>query len=656
MKLVKLIFPCVFFYVLLLLSCTKYLDVVPDNNTLTLEEIFSKKENVYDALAKVYNYIPQESDTHGTTWSLGDEFVGRLDLNNDYWNLRAIRIMRGLQVPDAPLLGLWSGSGGTKPLYQGINQCEIFLHYIDLVRDMTEVEIREWKAQVKFLKAYYCWLLVQRYGPIVLPAESVIDPSAPSGSLFLPRIKVDSCFNYIINLMNEAIPDLTERAATNNQGQIDQIAANAIKARVLLFRASPFFNGNREYYGDFYDQDGNPFFPLEFDKNKWKDAIDALTDAITIAEKNGKALYTYEKEPYLYDLQAFEQNAANMQTLYNNRMVICDPWNKEVVWGYSNINYYNQGELASSTNMRLPPGYGDGVINAPEYSWQWMAATYQVLSRYYTKNGLPMDEDLTIDPNKMFDIVSTPGQADPAYKNLWGIMQPGSETLQMYLNREPRFYANMVITGGYWRTHGVLIRTMMYQGKDGGFNSSDHTTDYYCTGIALKKFVHPESMSGAWQRTVKYPYPIVRMADLYLMKAEALNEFNGPSQEVYDLINKVRSRAGIPMLETVWSDATLAKTVNKHRTQEGLRDIILQERAIEFAFEGSHFWDMHRYKRAIREFSTPITGWKYNGTTAQSFFVLEAKQERKFLIRDYLWPIDLSEMNTNGQLIQNPGW
>jgi hypothetical protein len=636
-------------------SCAEYLDVVPDN-TLTLDEIFTKRESAYDALARVYNFLPYESDTHNTTWSLGDEFIGRLDLNDASGNLLAIRIMRGLQNTGSPILGLWSGSDGAKNLYRGLNQCEVFLYYIDNVRDMTEQEIKDWKAQVKFLKAYYCWLLVQRYGPIVLPAENIIDPDASSEKLFRSRTKIDECFDYIIQLMNEAIPELKERTSANDLGQVDQIAAKAVKARVLFFRASPFFNGNREYFGDFYDYDGQPFFPMEYNNEKWKQAIDALTEAIAIAEANGKALYSYEKEPFIYDTEAFAVNPENMQTLYNNRMVICDPWNKEVVWGFSGINYYGQGELSSSTNMRLPSGYGDGVTNTAEFSWQWMGATYQVLERYYTKNGLPTDEDLTFDANKMFDIVTTPGAADPEYQELFGILQPGSETLRMYLDREPRFYANMAITGGYWRTHTVRINTMMYQGKDGGFNSSTHSTDYYCTGIALKKFVHPESQSGAWQRTIKYPYPIVRMADLYLMKAEALNEYSGPSQEVYDLLNKVRRRAGIPDVESVWSDATLAKSVNKHRTQEGLRDIILQERGIELAFEGSRFWDMHRHKRAVREFSVPISGWKHDGTAATTFFVLEAKQTRKFSIRDCLWPIALEELNTNGNLIQNPGW
>ncbi|WP_317235339.1 RagB/SusD family nutrient uptake outer membrane protein [Niabella ginsengisoli] len=106
----------------------------------------------------------------------------------------------------------------------------------------------------------------------------------------------------------------------------------------------------------------------------------------------------------------------------------------------------------------------------------------------------------------------------------------------------------------------------------------------------------------------------------------------------------------------VWSDPSLARTPNKHLTKEGLRDIILQERSVEFAFEGQHFWDMLRHKRAVAEFSAPIWGWNHAGTTAADFFVLSIKQQRRFTITDCLTPIDLNEMNTNGNLIQNPGW
>ena len=73
--------------VIALPSCSEYLDVVPDN-TMTLEDLFKLKEEAWDALAKVYSYMPTDDETHNTFWTLGDEWLGRLDLNDDSGNLR----------------------------------------------------------------------------------------------------------------------------------------------------------------------------------------------------------------------------------------------------------------------------------------------------------------------------------------------------------------------------------------------------------------------------------------------------------------------------------------------------------------------------------------------------------------------------------------
>lgn len=87
-----------------------------------------------------------------------------------------------------------------------------------------------------------------------------------------------------------------------------------------------------------------------------------------------------------------------------------------------------------------------------------------------------------------------------------------------------------------------------------------------------------------------------------------------------------------------------------------MRDIIMRERSIEFAFEGSRYWDVVRYKKATSEFNVPVTGWTGTAYGQQNFFRLEVKQRRRFLNRNYLWPISLNELNTNANLIQNPGW
>jgi hypothetical protein len=292
-----------------------------------------------------------------------------------------------------------------------------------------------------------------------------------------------------------------------------------------------------------------------------------------------------------------------------------------------------------------------------------------MLERYYTENGLPIDEDKTFDWDGRLTLLTTPAETNPAYEDFRGYLQPNKETLKMYQYREARFYANMGITGGYWRGHKGRIPTFFYNGYYGS-TTAGATGRIFVTGIGIQKWIHPESTTTALtttaatsERTVKSPSPIIRLADLYLMKAEALNEYlDAPTQEVWNAINEVRRRAGIPNVETVWSDAGLAKTVNKHKDKDGMRDIILHERSVELAFEGQHFWDMWRHKKAHTEFVGATFGWNFAGANANAFFgnpvapMVINGQDRIFALRDYLWPISINELNINSNLIQNPGW
>src|SRR3546814_5521443 len=93
-----------------------------------------------------------------------------------------------------------------------------------------------------------------------------------------------------------------------------------------------------------------------------------------------------------------------------------------------------------------------------------------------------------------------------------------------------------------------------------------------------------------------YPWPVMRLGDLYRMYAEAMNVLNGPSQEVYNYINPVRERAGLLPVEVAWPQ--YSRQPDKITTREGMRSIIQHERLIELAFEGKRFWDLRRWKRA----------------------------------------------------------
>jgi hypothetical protein len=641
-------------------GCTEFLDLVPDSE-LTLDMIFAMKEDAWNALAKVYSYMPRDEIRDNSSWLLGDEYMTHEDEQNGKW-YPPMNIMRGNQSASDPQLGYWQGSGGAPHLYSAIRTANIFIAKIDEVTDMSPQEIADWKAQAKFLKAYYHFLLLRSYGPIIINDEAM-PADAVGDALYKRRSKVDDCFDYIIRTINEAIPNLKPISSATESGQVNQLVAKSIKARVLLYRASPFFSGNRDYYEDFVDFDGKPYFAV-FDqetdtKRKWKEALDAIDTALIACRQAGiDRLYEYEKPIFAYDRGNFDTVPDRMKTLYDLRMLICDPWNKELIWGMSNVTPESQF-ISNYTNIAVPPQFAEDLSAHYGYCDCELAASYHMVEAYYTKNGLPPVEDKTFRWASRHNIVDIPGVEFPEYDAEYrGYLQPGAQTIYYYLNREPRFYANLGITGGYWRTHEVKYPTDFLAGGLAGGRYGDVGNHYLYTGIGIQKFVHPQSKEGHWMRVVLFPYPLIRLADLYLMKAEAMNEYlDAPNQEVWDAVNLVRTRAGIPNVEDAWGGVNAKpEAFNKHISKVGMREIIKMERGIELAFEGVRFWDLLRWKDAVGELSKPVIGWMAKKTTVESFFVQEVKQTRRFSFRDCLTPLRVSELNRNSNLKQNPGW
>jgi hypothetical protein len=152
-----------------------------------------------------------------------------------------------------------------------------------------------------------------------------------------------------------------------------------------------------------------------------------------------------------------------------------------------------------------------------------------------------------------------------------------------------------------------------------------------------------------------FPFPIMRLANLYLMYAEALNEFSGPGEEVYRYLDLIRARVGLEGVKESWQK--YSNRPEKPNTKDGLREIIHQERTIELALEGKRFWDLRRWKQ-INEYNVQPRGWNVRGETAEDFYrVIEvARTPVKFSIRDYFFPIKESSLIVNRNLVQNYGW
>ena len=618
-----------------LFSCDNYLDIVPDQ-TQQVDLLFERKEVAYTALATCYAYLPKNDGVYTSFMTMSDEITTPISKETD-----GVRIMKGQQSASNPKFGLWSGWSDQGSLWEGIRHCNILIENIHNVVDMTEEEMNSWAAEAKFLKAYYHFLLFTYYGPIPIVDEN-LPISASDNEVRVKRSTVDQSVDYIVQTIDDAIIDLPVRELSSNDlGRIDQVIAKSIKSRILLYAASPLFNGNSEMYSGFINEDGEHYFNQTYDQTKWDLAKDASLDAINAALENGVGLYEFSSTPPNYE-DEYEESEF-LRTLYDLKYTIVDKWNSELIWGNSNpVRGNDWWQMQAACMMKNPSA------SSVEAAWQWIAPTLRIAELFYTENGLPIDQDLTYDFQNRFN-TATVG-ASQNYQ-----AQYGTTTAKLNLNREPRFYSSLGFDRGYNRTWGNLWQLRMKKGEiHGRIANSD---DYLITGYALKKLVHPDSEGDGYNKIVTYAWPMIRLSELYLNYAEAINESVGPNQEAYDALNAVRERAGISNVEDAWGNASISATLNKHTTQDGFREIIRQERLIELSFEGNRYNDIRRWKQAEQYFNSPVFGWSVDETSVSGYYNITQVGTRSFNSpRDYFHPISINEITINPNLTQNLGW
>jgi hypothetical protein len=154
---------------------------------------------------------------------------------------------------------------------------------------------------------------------------------------------------------------------------------------------------------------------------------------------------------------------------------------------------------------------------------------------------------------------------------------------------------------------------------------------------------------------INYPWPEMRLSDLYLLYSEALNEAQGPVADVYTYVNRIRARAGLPTVQDSWTNFSINPT--RYTTKDGMRSIIQRERSLELCFEGHRFWDLLRWKTAGIELNGNVTGWTISENSPGLYYRERLIFSRHFVIpRDYLWPIKESDLLVNQNLVQNPNW
>ena len=588
-------------------SCKKYLNVVPPA-TATLESVFNNSNLALNFFYSLYSYIPR-LDNVGATPEL--ETTDEVCIPN--WNNHTAKgYIRGQLNSSSPYWNYWGTEGGNPGagMFDGIRQCYIFLDNIDKTPNIDPDDLQRMKGEATFLIGYFHFVLLREYGPIVtVPGQVQL---TATGSTYYPsRQPYDSCVRFITNLLDKAATMLPATVSSTELGRATSVICKSIKARMLLYAASPLFNGNADFYSNFKNHDGTQLMNLSYDGNKWQLAADACLDAIQSAKAAGVDLYTSTintADPF--------QKAVN-----NYRYTMVDPWNKELIWGYTDPQG-NPNDLFRLTTPR---------IQGKTYNGE--CPTLKMVETYYTANGLPIDVDPGYDYANRYQVSGT--------------------TIKLHQGREPRFYASIGYDRGTYAVNNTNVNLLMRSGETHGWSASQN--DYSPGGYLQQKGVHPASvLTSSSQTPVRYPWPIIRLGELYLDYAEALNEYAGTSaqSEVLQYIDPLRIRAGIPDVLTSW--ALVGKT---SFSQDEMRTIIRQERTIELAFEGHRFWDIRRWKIAPQTENAETHGMEItraaNGSFSYRVIVI-----RKHVFTDamYFWPIPQSELTKSPALKQNPGY
>lgn len=443
-------------------------------------------------------------------------------------------------------------------------------------------------AEARYLRAFFYISLIRLYGAVQLMPD---EPLNTDDILISKRNTYKECVDYVVNELDAAAAQLPNAIAqdASEYGHATKGAALALKARILLTAASPLFNGNSFTT----DPAILPYvtYSSAYNAALWQKAADACLAVINLP-----------------DYALVEDNATRPGHGF---------W-KMFVKGRRNSEYIIPYIVANGTALesaRFPRGR---VGAAGGYS----NPTENAVKFFGMKNG---------------KAITASGS--------------GYNPSSPYANRDPRFnYSIIYNQAPIWRSGSgtTLVPIDIFFNKATNSLTADGIQTYYTkTGYYSRKMANDSTATSA---SINRAYPVLRLAELYLGYAEALNEI-GQTEQAVTWLNKIRKRAGID-----------AGTESRYGIVLGiskadLRKIIQDDYVAEFFHEG-HFWyDTRRWKTAEITEATTMTGnyitKELNGTyTYKEVSALPVNWQP----RAYLAPIPQDEINKSATLIQNPGW
>lgn len=639
-------------------GCTDYLDKQPDDMK-TDDMVWGSRTETEGYLANVYAAIPLHNLQQDDPWlGCADE----CDLSWVVYNTYNIN------------LGNWTTTSGFYNKYalwyRAIRASLVFENNVDRCGELSEDLKKQYKAEVKFLRGYYYWLLIRQYGPVVLIKELQPNDADFAGMM---RAPFDECVDYICEMMDEAEKDLPLHWQNNTgwMGKPNKIVCKAVKSLVLTLAASPQWNGNKEYAG-FKNQDGTLLANMAYDENKWKKAAAASREVIDISEQHPEA-----------NLRLY-RNDENGDAVFNPYKSCVDVqlvnWNSEVIFARS------ESENTQAWMVHAFPG--------PK-TLGGVAATQRVVDAFLMENGKSIEdptsgyqeEGFSTTPGKSWNPNSRVVDTEEGRKQMISDIRQSAAwghwagDWNMYANREPRFYASILYNKrimpslpddiekrNYYNSvgqqNGYACAELYYGGRS---RQSGSYTFFSRTGYLVYKNNDP--MANMYDRVYPQQYGnvFIRYAQIMLNYIEALNEYEPGNQDICKYWDMIRSRAGVPSAFVASPQITGNKDLQ--------REFILRERQIELCFEGDRYFttrrrwlahtpdggsavDNRKFGDGGRMFGMDINAGDANTNNFEftGFYKRVPFETRVFEKAYYLFPIPETEIEKSKGLVQNPWW
>ena len=627
-------------------SCTDYLDKTPDS-TVNADEAFKNFTNFQGFVEEVYNCIPnKESNFWCCSLNWGEDEILNTGLGDSHetahFDLGDYRYWYSDPQSFLHSNGLNSTSNdkfshSLEHAWYCIRKCNLGLENLEKMTNCTQEEKNIIKGQLLFFRAWWHEELMEFYGGMPY-VDTVLDGSQ---ALTLPRLSFQECatkcaedFRAAADLLPNDWDKTTigKKTLGKNDLRITKVCALGYLGKVLLWAASPLNNLKAEVGAS---KNGDTYrYNVEFAAK----AADALAEAISQVN-SGSTPYALAEYKYdnIYDHVASEDSKTNFSDIFRTTgKGWKQPGSTEAILRAPYIG-------ANGSNWNFTKNWGIKINEIVQHDALIHQPTANYVNYYGMANGLPLD-----DPESGFD---------PTHP---------------FKGRDPRFYHDIIFDGFQYINTTIgkddpdyqFKYVQMYTGSNLRSSSSQGCrTGYYCQKLVPHQANKYDGMYN-WGGALQCDLPYMRLADIYLMYAEAGAAVQGANYKsnkcnltAVDAINVLRDRVEAGHVADKYA-----------ANQQKFMDEVRRERAVELAFEGFRWNDLQRWLL--------LTEYPYNIKTSQEFrrvgnydftkkdprdAEVTGWSEKTILTRDfsekhYLLPLKQSDVYLYPEFGQNPGW